>query len=176
MGDDRRRRGGGFAALVVLLLALALVPGASASKRTAAGPKSIVDALNEARARDGLPALANSAELDAAARAHAVSMARRGYFAHNSADGTPFWRRIAAFYPVGRFARWQVGETLYWSRPGPPATSVVSAWLNSPEHREILLGDWAQVGVAIVSVPSAPGFYSGRATVIAVADFGLRNR
>ncbi len=176
MGDDHRPRGRGFAVLIALALTLALVPGAAASKREAVGAKSIVDALNEARTADGLPALADSPALDAAARAHAVSMARRGYFAHESADGTPFWRRIAGFYPAGGFAHWQVGETLYWSRPGPTAAGVVAAWLGSPEHRVILLGDWAQVGVAIVSVSSAPGLFGGQATVIAVADFGLRGR
>jgi uncharacterized protein YkwD len=175
MGDVRRPRGRRFAAWVALALTLAVAPTAAASKRTAASPKSVVDALNEARASDGLPALANSAALDAAARAHAVSMARRGYFTHDSVDGTPFWRRIEDFYPVSGFAHWQVGETLYWSRPGPTASSVVAAWLNSPEHRVILLGDWAQVGVAIVTVSSAPGIFGGQATVIAVADFGLRD-
>src|SRR5579862_591852 len=119
MGDDHRPRGRGFAVLIALALTLALVPGAAASKREAVGAQSIVDALNEARTADGLSALADSPALDAAARAHAVSMARRGYFAHESADGTPFWRRIAGFYPAGGFAHWQVGETLYWSRPGP---------------------------------------------------------
>ena len=175
MGDDHRRRGRWLAALVLLALTLSLVPAAAASKRTAAGPKGIIDALNQARAANGLPALADSRALAAAARAHAASMARRGYFAHDSADGTPFWRRVAAFYPVGGFARWQVGETLYWSRPGPSAAGVVAAWLGSPEHRDILLGDWAQVGVGIVGVPSAPGVFGGQATVIAVADFGLRH-
>jgi len=175
MGDDHRRRGRRLAALLLLALTLSLVPAAAASKRTAAGPKGIIDALNQARAANGLPALADSRALAAAARAHAASMARRGYFAHDSADGTSFWRRIAAFYPVGGFARWQVGETLYWSRSGPSAAGVVVAWLGSPEHRAILLGDWAQVGVGIVSVPSAPGVFGGQATVIAVADFGLRH-
>jgi uncharacterized protein YkwD len=175
MGDDHRRRGRRFAALVLLALTLSLVPAAAASKRTVAGPKGIIDALNQARAANGLPALADSRALAAAARAHAASMARRGYFAHDSADGTPFWRRIAAFYPVGRFTRWQVGETLYWSRPASSAAGVVSAWLDSPEHRDILLGNWAQVGVGVVVVPSAPGVFGGQPTVIAVADFGLRH-
>jgi uncharacterized protein YkwD len=164
-----------LAALVVLVPALLLVPPAGASKRTAAGQSGVIDALNQARAANGLPALADSTALAAAARAHAASMARRGYFGHDSADGTPFWRRIAAFYPVGGFARWEVGETLYWSRPGGSAASVVAAWLGSPEHRGILLGNWTQVGVGIVVVPSAPGVFGGRPTVIAVADFGLRH-
>ena len=175
MGDGHGRRGRRCPALVLLLLTLSLAPAAAASKRSAAGPTGVIDALNKARAANGLPALADSAALAAAARAHAASMARRGYFGHDSADGTPFWRRIAAFYPVGRFARWEVGETLYWSRPGPSAASVVASWLDSPEHRNVLLGDWAQVGVGIVVVPSAPGVFGGRATVIAVADFGLRH-
>jgi len=175
MGDDHRRRGRGFAALVVLALMLSLAPAAAASKRSAAGPTGVIDALNKARAASGLPPLADSTALAAAARAHAASMARRGYFGHDSADGTPFWRRIAAFYPVGGFARWEVGETLYWSRPGGSAASVVAAWLGSPEHRGILLGNWTQVGVGIVVVPSAPGVFGGQATVIAVADFGLRH-
>jgi uncharacterized protein YkwD len=176
MGDDRRRRDVGFAALVAVALTLAFVTSAAASKQAAATPQSVVEAVNAARTASGLPTLANSPALDAAARAHALSMARRGYFTHDSADGTPFWRRIALFYGPGGFRSWQVGETLYWSWPAPSATGLVAAWLGSPEHRDILLGDWTQVGVAVVSVASAPGVFGGQPAAIAVADFGLRDR
>jgi Cysteine-rich secretory protein family len=84
MGDDHRRRCRSFAALVLLALTLSLVPAAAASKRTVAGPKGIIDALNQARAANGLPALVDSRALAAAARAHAASMVRRGYFAANA--------------------------------------------------------------------------------------------
>ena len=176
MGDDHRRRGRGLAALAVLALLLSVTQVATASTKRLGTVRKIVVSLNEARAAQGLPPLATSAELDASARVHALSMARRGYFTHESADGTPFWKRIQAFYPAGGYARWSVGETLFWSRANAAAPSVIAAWLGSPEHRDILLGDWTQVGIALVRVPTAPGMYGGGAALIAVADFGLRRR
>jgi uncharacterized protein YkwD len=176
MGDDHRRRGRGLAVLVAIVSLLVLAPIASGSPARNDVARGIVVTLNDARAAQGLPPLANSAGLDASAYQHALSMARRGYFKHDSADGTPFWKRIQGFYPAGGYVRWSVGETLFWSRASTSAGSVIAAWLGSPEHRTILLGDWTQVGVAIIRVPVAPGVYGGRSAEIAVADFGLRSR
>src|SRR5262249_58494173 len=57
--------------------------------------------LNEYRRENGLPALHLSPALSRAARQHSMEMATRGYFAHNSANGSTFDRRIARFYPMG---------------------------------------------------------------------------
>ena len=133
--------------------------------------------IDDIRTGAGRAPIATSTALAGAARAHALSMARKGYFSHSSADGTRFWKRILAFYPAAGYRSWRVGENLYWSAAADvSAAGVAAAWLASPEHRRILLGAWRQVGIAIVQVHAAPGVFHGRDVTIAVADFGSRAR
>ena len=90
------------------------------------------------RRQHGLGALRLSTKLSAAARSHSAEMAQRGYFSHNSANGTSFDKRIARFYSLGGKRYWSVGENLLWSSPTSAHRAALDMWLNSPEHRKIL--------------------------------------
>jgi uncharacterized protein YkwD len=131
--------------------------------------------INTLRAHRGLRPLSVSAALARAAREHALSMVTRGYFRHDSFDGTPFWKRIARYYPLAGYRRLVVGENLYWSASSASSTAIDRAWTASAEHRRILFGDCTQLGVAIVHEDGAPGFFRHRSVVVAVADFGRRS-
>lgn len=128
--------------------------------------------LNAIRRAHGLRPLAWSSQLARAARAHATSMGRRGYFAHTSADGTPFQYRLGRYFrPAARHV--VVGETLYWRSPTAPPRDVIGQWLASPLHRRILLDpEWREVGLEAVFVPAAPGVFRRQPVTIVVADFG----
>jgi uncharacterized protein YkwD len=128
--------------------------------------------LNAVRREHGLRPLAFSAQLARAARVHAVSMGRRGYFSHSSADGSSLARRLARYYrPSAQHL--VVGETLYWRSPHASPGDVVTRWLQSPEHRHILLDpEWRDFALEAVYVPAAPGVFGGRPVTIVVADFG----
>ena len=87
-------------------------------------------------------------------------MLARGYFAHNSADGSPFWKRIKTFYPEPRYGYWSVGENLFWASGSVTADGSMKAWMASPGHRENILNPaWRQIGIAAVSSPDAPGAF-----------------
>ena len=104
-------------------------------------------------------------------------MARAGYFAHESADGRAFWRRIVRFYVFDGFSRWSVGENLVWRASTLTPRQAVAMWLASPEHRKILLtAKWRRLGVGAVRATDASGDYGGRDVVIVTADFGVRQR
>jgi uncharacterized protein YkwD len=104
-------------------------------------------------------------------------MAQRGYFTHESADGTAFWRRVERAYGSRGFRYWSVGENLLWSSPDIGAVEAVRTWLESPAHRENLFArEWREVGLAAIHVASAPGVYGGRPVTIITADFGVRRR
>jgi len=105
-------------------------------------------------------------------------MGQRGFFAHESADGTPFWRRIERFYGGSGFRSWEVGENIFWQSPASMAAmSAVQSWLASPGHRaNVLSRNWHDVGVGAVSLPSAPGVYGGAPVTIVTVDFGNRRR
>jgi uncharacterized protein YkwD len=97
-------------------------------------------------------------------------MGRRGYFAHNSADGEAFWRRIEHYYPYPN-----VGENLLWEAPSVTAAKAMKLWIASPPHLENLeTTKWRDFGVSAVSVWPAGGVYHGQRVTIITTDFGAK--
>jgi uncharacterized protein YkwD len=162
-----------------LALAASAAPAGSARERAHEATEGLESTLlaevNAVRRRHSVVPLRSSPELRAAADAHSEAMARRGFFGHRSADGTPFWQRVRRFYPSARFRQWSVGENLLWSSPNITARDAVRRWLGSGGHRRNLLsGRWRELGLGVVHVRSAPGVYGGAEVTIVTADFGLR--
>jgi uncharacterized protein YkwD len=139
---------------------------------------TVVQELNRVRAARGLQPLRSTPSLAVSARRHSVEMGQRGFFAHESADGTPFWRRIERVYVDNGFRSWEVGENIFWQSPASlAAISVVRSWLASPGHRaNVLSRTWHDVGVGAVSLAGAPGVYRGATVTIVTVDFGKRRR
>lgn len=137
--------------------------------------RSVLQQLNAIRALHGLVAVKLDAPLNASAAQHSVEMGEEGYFEHNSADGTAFWKRIQRFYPSSRYGYWSVGENLLWSSPTVDATQAMRMWMNSPEHRANILNPrWRQIGISSVHLDSAPGTYQNLPVTIITTDFGVR--
>src|SRR5262245_27134672 len=172
------RRAAGFIALVISaagLWAIATPAGASSGTATQALEQGVLANMNVFRREHGLAPLRMSSALTTAARTHSADMATRGYFSHTSVGGTSFDRRIARFYPMGRRRYWSVGENLLWSSPDVDASRALEMWINSPEHKKVMLtARWREIGLAAVHVPSAPGTFGGREVTIVTADFGVR--
>jgi len=132
-------------------------------------------AVNAERAKHGLVPLRVSRQLAVTARAHSTSMAEHGYFAHESFDGSAFWRRIKAAYPELRGRSWGAGENLVWASPDLSAQQALDMWLSSPRHRQNMLAPrWREVGIGGVHALAAPGVYEGLDVTIVTADFGVR--
>ena len=167
----------------VLALGLLLVSPAAAKDRaapqgghTASLEAELLVEINEVRAEHGLRPLRANARLATAAGAHSREMVARGFFAHASSDGTPFWRRIRHFYGDGGYGYWSVGENLLWSSGGLTARAALDLWMESPGHRRnILTARWREIGVSAVNVSAAPGVFGGRDVVIVTTDFGVRS-
>jgi uncharacterized protein YkwD len=157
-------------------LAAPLLPGTHAAPTVLEG--SIAQELNRVRGLHGLRPLRSTPALMRSARRHSIQMGRRGYFDHDSVDGTPFWRRIQSFYGDDGFRSWAVGENIFWASARTLAgSSVVRSWLGSPGHREnVLSREWRDVGVGMVNMSSAPGVYGGSTVRIVTVDFGKRRR
>jgi len=183
---ERIRASFGLAAIVGVLATAPLATATATTshrgerRQVAALPSlnaSIIARVNAIRAVRGLRRVTVAVGLAAAARLHTRQMAQTGRFQHESPDGTPFWQRVQRFYGKGGFHDWTVGETLVWQSPTATAAQVVTAWLESPPHREILLDPkWHEVGVSAVQDPSAPGDFDGLQATIVTADFGVRDR
>lgn len=131
--------------------------------------------INEVRAKHGLSRLQSSSPLREAAEYHSEAMAARGFFSHESADGTSFWKRVERFYPSRGFDYWSAGENLAYGSPSMSADGAVRAWMDSPGHRaNILSASWREIGIGAVHAESAPGLYGGRPATIITTDFGVR--
>ena len=167
------------------VLALAAVAAAAAPSSLAA-PRSpsatlsglessvLVD-INAFRAQHGLARLRLSTQLTSAARAHSQQMAEDGYFGHNSADGSAFWKRVQGYYPSSSWRSWSVGENLLWWSPTVDGARALQLWAASPEHRANLLNPhWREIGVSAVHVVRAPGVYRRLDVTIVTTDFGSR--
>ncbi len=136
---------------------------------------AVVAATNAIRRSHGLDPLRTSQGLTAAADQHSHSMAKVGFFAHESADGSAFWKRVQGYYAQGDASYWAVGENIIWASPELSVDEAMKAWMASPGHREnILAKDWREIGCASVRDDSAPGVYSGRKVVLITCDFGVR--
>jgi uncharacterized protein YkwD len=124
--------------LPVMLVALLVLPTcASAALRGDRAERAIVRAMNAVRRSYHLPGLRSNGALHRAAAAQSTVMLRSGQLAHGS-----FTQRLH-HYTHSR----AIGETLAWmSRCNDRA--VVTMWLNSPEHRRIMLSRrFRRVGV-----------------------------
>jgi uncharacterized protein YkwD len=172
------------AALTVAGLSLALVSAAVASPAQPRRPavalssleQGVLADINAFRAQHQLAPLRLSSALTTAAREHSQQMAAEGYFAHESGDGSAFWKRIQHFYTSSPWRYWSVGENLLWSSPDVDANGALKMWLASPEHRaNLLTARWREIGVSAVHVAAAPGTFRGLDVTIVTTDFGVRH-
>jgi len=176
---------GGIRTLVALaaVLAVALAASPSGARVQAAGSLSARDDLesgvlvqiNALRRQHGLAPLRINVRLRAAADAHSAAMANGGFFTHESADGTVFWKRIARFYPKGTRSYWSVGENLLWSSPDVDPPGALRMWVASAPHRKNLLtARWREIGLSAVHVTAGPGVFDNAPVTLLTADFGVR--
>jgi uncharacterized protein YkwD len=176
---------GGIRTLLALVAILAAAVAASPSgARTHEGrtlaarddlESGVLVEINALRRKHGLVPLRLNARLRAAADTHSAAMANRGFFAHESADGTIFWKRVARFYPQGSHGYWSVGENLLWSSPDVAPADALRMWLGSPPHRKNLLTSrWREIGLSAIHVTVGPGVFNNAPVTVLTADFGVR--
>lgn len=121
--------------------------------------QSLLDDTNAQRQADSELALSIDPQLTAAAQAKANDMVAKNYWSHNTPDGRTPW----SFIEATGYSYDEAGENLAYGFSD--ASSTVTGWMNSPEHRaNILNQDYAQVGFGIASSPDFQGH--GPSTVI----------
>lgn len=159
-----------FQRLIAIALGIALLAPLSASAEmrrlpqtegTEISAESIVAAMNAERRQRGLKELRLDARLNAAATDRARDMFTKGYFNHVAPDGTqPFvWVKNHHY----RYAT--IGENLADGYRN--ARAVVDGWMQSPGHRDNVLGtSFEDVGLAIVR--GSPTRHTNGYTVVAL--------
>jgi uncharacterized protein YkwD len=160
---------------VGLLASSALAASSSSAKSLTTLNRQVLAAINRFRTSNALAALRESNALDEAALAHSREMGLRGYFGHNSADGSPFWKRVEHYYRPEGYSSWAVGENLLWVSPTVSAAKAMQLWIASPGHlRNLMTSKWRDLGVSAVSVSAAGGVFGGHQVTIVTTDFGVR--
>src|SRR3954468_773726 len=134
---------------------------------------SITCLINDERTSNGLRPVAPNGELRQAALSHSNEMVSQGYFEHTSPGGVTFIDRIESTGYIRGARSWTVGENLVWGT-GPRSTpeALVTAWMNSPPHRENLLRpSFRELGVAAVA--GTPESKSDLTGVTVSSEYGL---
>lgn len=124
--------------------------------------------INQQRIAQGLAPFAWQANLAAAAQAHSQDLAAHHFCSHNGSDGSNPGTRIAR---AGYRARaW--GETVGCGQQTPG--DVVNAWMNSPGHRAILMGQYQHAGVGHAGNYWTVNTGSGQSTVAPASTPAVR--
>jgi uncharacterized protein YkwD len=136
---------------------------------------SITCLINDERSSYGLQPVVPNGDLRQAALSHSNEMINQSYFEHTSPSGVTFMDRIESTGYMRGARTWTVGENLVWGT-GPLSTpeALVTAWMNSPPHRENLLRPaFREIGVgALAGTPESKGDLTG---VTVSSEYGARS-
>jgi uncharacterized protein YkwD len=173
--------------VIAVVAAWTVVACASASAADCGPTDTQVTGLNEAqmessigclinaqRTSNGLQPVTLNADLHQAAISHSNEMIDQSYFEHTSPAGLTFMSRIESTGYMHGARSWVVGENLVWGT-GPLSTpqALVTAWMNSPPHRENLLRpSFREIGIA--AVPGTPVSRTDLTGVTVSSEYGYR--
>jgi uncharacterized protein YkwD len=122
--------------------------------------RSLLSAINAARAAAGVGPLTATAPLTSAATWQSQVLAQAGYLDHTSPDGSTLVDRLTRV----RWHGMSAGEDL---AVASAPTDAVGMWLGSPGHRENLLRpSFHTIGLGV-----ARGMWNGRSALYVTADF-----
>ena len=123
---------------------------------------SLLAATNDQRVAHNETPLVLNKTLNEAAREKADDMFKHQYWAHVSPSGVQPW----AWFDNAGYRYQEAGENL--AKGFHSSGAVVTAWMESKEHREnILDANYRDVGFAVVS-----GMLQGKETTLVVAMYG----
>jgi uncharacterized protein YkwD len=113
----------------------------------------LLEELNRERNLAGISPLKIAPKLTEAARVHVHDMAKHERLSHQGSDGTTPGQRVKQQgYPYQK-----TGENI--ARGQEMSAAVVQSWMQSPGHRENILGDFTEVGIAQASSKSGTPYW-----------------
>jgi hypothetical protein len=130
---------------------------------TSMNDETLLRDTNDYRVRSNLPTLKLNDALSRAAQAKADQMIAQNYWSHVSPDGTTPWfyfHKVDYDYSIA-------GENLAYGFTTPD--QVVTAWMNSVEHRDNVLGNYQDIGFGFAN----GGDYQHGQNTVVVALYGL---
>ncbi|KAG1712018.1 hypothetical protein DVH05_009258 [Phytophthora capsici] len=120
----------------------------------------MLELVNEQRVANGLSSLCMNSKLASSSLRHSKDMAANNYMAHNGSDGST----VETFSPTAVQTKpaWVIRSSMritqagfVWTAVGENVAAgqetisdVMTAWMNSPEHKANILGDYKMFGTA----------------------------
>jgi uncharacterized protein YkwD len=134
-------------------------PGAELQPGPSNGPAidaAVVCLINHIRAAHNLPALRPNHYLHMIAAAQVGEMVHWNYFADNRPSGLTPLALVSSTRYAANALSFQTGQNIGWATgtDAPPDT-MVTAWMYSPPHREIILTR-AYEDVGVGELPAVP--------------------
>lgn len=160
-------RGHGIAIVVAVVMVVQLSynfvqTGSVLGQKTEVRATELLAQTNRARTANGASGLHLNARLNKAAQMKAEDMFRQQYWAHTAPNGATPWQ----WFEQAGYAYNTAGENL--AKDFHSSAGVVTAWMNSPEHRKNMLETrYSDVGFAVKQ-----GELDGKQTTLVVALYG----
>ncbi len=124
--------------------------------------QKVLNATNAYRQKNNLPTLSINPSLSESATAKAKDMFAKGYWAHNSPDGTSPWQFFKDVNYKYSFAGENLAKDFYDTQ------GLMDAWIGSPTHNANLVSDkYQEIGIGVVN-----GTLNGYKTTLVVQHFG----
>ncbi len=133
--------------------------------------------INAERSALGLTSLGSASPLTKAANRQLSDMLSNGHIDHIGTDGsTHVSRDKDSGYISKKLKKWTVGEILaYGSDAASTPAAVVTAWMNSPTHRRVIVhAPFRQVAIAVGKGTAAAGGANAPNSATYVAEFGVK--
>jgi uncharacterized protein YkwD len=112
-----------------------------------------VAAHNRERAAEKLAPLTANAKLSAAALVQARDMAEHEKMTHDGSDGSKFNERIERQGYTGR----RMAENVAYGQKN--VADVMKLWMDSPHHRDNILGPYSEIGVAYAAAEDGTRYW-----------------
>jgi hypothetical protein len=117
---------------------------------------------NTSRAQNGLGPLSLNGQLNTSSQGKAQDMINNNYWSHVSPSGVQPWY----WFDMAGYAYQSAGENLAYGFDS--SNGVNNGWMNSPSHRDNVLGDYVDVGFGIANGEN----YQGGQNTVVVAHYG----
>jgi uncharacterized protein YkwD len=116
--------------------------------------QGVLQLINGHRAAAGQPPVTGNAKVAAAAQAHSNDQAANNTMSHTGSDGANTGTRLRR----AGFTWMAWGENVAAGQPDVP--TVIDAWMNSPGHRAIILGDFQYMNVAVARAADGTPYWT----------------
>ncbi len=139
------------------------LPTTGTSTQVSGFASELLGLINALRASHRLPPFTLARSFVLLATQHSEDMLARGYFSHDSPDGTTFAKRVGGFLRAEGYRNPAVAENIGTAAGALSPNAVFDVWLADHQHLVNMLAKRAkQIGIGTAQVPVGVGAFEGQ--------------